>query len=71
MENLLNKLVTLPTNAGFIENMREHYSAHINVEQPFGMTVVRDDEYITSYLENNSLVHLFLFISRISININF
>ena len=43
MENLLNKLVTLPMNAGFIENMREHYSAHINVEQPFGMTVVRDD----------------------------
>ena len=44
MENLLNKLVTLPMNAGFIENMREHYSAHINVEQPFGMTVVPDDE---------------------------
>ena len=43
-DNLLNKLVTLQMNAGFMEHMRDHYSAHIKVEQPFGMTVVRDDE---------------------------
>ena len=58
-EKLLNKLVTLRINAGFMEHMRDNYSAHIKVEQPFGMTVVRDDEYITSYLANTSLLHLF------------
>ena len=43
-DGLLHKLVTLQMNAGFMEHMRDHYSAHIKVEQPFGMTVVRDDE---------------------------
>ena len=42
-DDILNKLVTLRMNAGFMEHMREHYASHINVEQPFGMTVVRDD----------------------------
>ena len=44
MDNILNKLVTLRMNAGFMEHMREHYSAHIKVEQPFGKIVVQDDE---------------------------
>ena len=43
MDNLLNKLVTLRMNAGFMEHMCEYYSAHIKVEQPFGMTVVQDN----------------------------
>ena len=30
-EKLLNKLVTLRINAGFMEHMRAHYSAHIKV----------------------------------------
>ena len=43
-DNLLNKLVTLRMNSGLMENMREHYSYHIKVDQPFVMAVVQDDE---------------------------
>ena len=43
-ENLLNKLVTLWMNAGFMEHMNENYLARFRVEQPFGMAVVRDNE---------------------------
>jgi len=43
-DNLLNKLVTLQMNTGFMEHMREHYADHIQVEQPFGMRVVQDNE---------------------------
>lgn len=42
-DDLLNKLVTLRMNSGFMEHMRDHYSDHIKKLQPFGMTVVRDD----------------------------
>ena len=41
-DDLLDKLVTLRMNSGFMEHMRAHYSDHIKSEQPFGMTVVRD-----------------------------
>ena len=41
---ILNKLVTLQMNVGFMEHMREHYSAHIKVEQPFEIKIVRYDE---------------------------
>ena len=58
-DNLLEKLVTLRMNVGFMEHMRDHSLDHIKVEQPFGTTVVQDNEYITSYLDNNSLVNLF------------
>ena len=44
---LLNKLVLFRINKGFMEHMRDHYVYHIQVEQTFGMTVVRDDEWIT------------------------
>ena len=56
-------------NSGFMEHMIDLYSARIKVEKPFGMTFVQDDEEITIYLVNTSLVNLFLFLSRISINI--
>ena len=42
-EKILNKLVTLRMNKGFIEHIRENYSAHMKVDQPFLMTVVQDD----------------------------
>ena len=43
-DNLLKNLVNLQMNAEFMKHMREHYSAHFKVEQPFGMTVDQDDE---------------------------
>ena len=43
-DELLNKLVTLRMNRTFMEFMRENYSESVKAEQPFGMTVVRNDD---------------------------
>ena len=45
---ILKILVTLRMNAGFMEHMRENYSAHIKVQKMLFVTVVKDDGYITS-----------------------
>ena len=43
-DELLNKLATLRMNRTFMEFMRENYSESVKAEQPFGMTVVRNDD---------------------------